>query len=72
MIGEGCEVLEASEALLLLLGLRGFEGAGASAVARGSSWGADEGAAPSSPAMGEGAADGEEAAARRRALAMRL
>ena len=70
MVGEGCEVLEAFEALLL--GFLGFEGAGASAVARGSSWGADEGAAPSSPAKGAGAADGVDAAARRRALAMRL
>ena len=70
MIEDGCEVLEAFEALLL--GFLVFEGAGASAVARGSSWGADEGAAPSSPAMGAGAADGVEAAARRRALAMRV
>lgn len=70
MVGEGCEVLEAFEALLL--GFLVFEGAGVSAVSRGSSWGTVEGAAPSTPAMGEGAADGEEAAARRRALAMRL
>lgn len=72
MIGEGCEVLEASEALLLLLGLRGFEGAGSSAVARGSSWGTGEGDATPSPAKGVVAPDGMEAAARRRALAMRL
>lgn len=69
-MGEGCEVLEAFEALLL--GFLGFEGAGASAVARGSSWGTGEGDAPPSPAKGAGAPDGVEAAARRRALAMRL
>ena len=71
MVGEGCEVSETSEALRFVC-LRGFEGAGASA-ARGSSSGAGECAAPTSPAMGAGAADGAgDAAARRRALAMRL
>ena len=68
-MGEGCKVLDAFEALLL--GFLGFEGAGVSA-ARGSCWGTVEGAAPPSSAMGAGAADGVEAAARRRALAMRL
>lgn len=70
MVGEGCEVLDAFEDLLL--GFLVFEGAGASAVARGSCWGTGEGDATPSPAKGVVAPNGVEAAARRRALAMRL
>lgn len=69
MVGEAGESFPTSEALRLLLGLRGFEGAAACNVSDCCSE-TGEGAAS---AMGEGAADGAgDAAARRRALAMRL